>query len=177
VNRNPSLLAAVFSLVDALLGHLTVSFILPPGRSGRRSVLKRFKAQQSKVLALMFLKLHAQGYNISMVLFDSYNLLIGCLIFRPTFLPHILGVLLAISGLCYLINCFTNFISPVFAAHLSPYILIPVAAELLLALWFVVMGVNGQRWRSRPAQPKSSDRSAFSSSFPYQRPALQETNA
>jgi Domain of unknown function (DUF4386) len=72
----------------------------------------------------MFLKLHALGYNISMVLFGCYNLLIGYLIFRSTFLPRILGVLLASSGLCYEINCFSEFISPTFASHLLPYILI-----------------------------------------------------
>jgi hypothetical protein len=62
----------------------------------------------------MFLKLHAQGYSLGMVLFGSYNLLIliGYLIFRSTFLPRILGGLLAISGLCYLINCFAGFLSP-----------------------------------------------------------------
>jgi hypothetical protein len=60
-----------------------------------------------------------------MVLFGSYNLLIGYLIFRSTLLPRILGVLLAISGLCYLINCFANFLSPAFAAYLLPYILVP----------------------------------------------------
>jgi hypothetical protein len=56
-------------------------------------------------------------------------------------------VLLASSGLCYLINCFSNFISPAFAARLLPYILIPGVAELLLALWFVVIGVNAQQWK------------------------------
>ena len=95
------------------------------------------------------LKLHAQLYTISMVLFGSYNLLIGYLIFRSTFLPRILGVLLAISGLCYLINCFANFLSPAFAAHLLPYILVPGGAELLLALWLVVIGVNVQRWKEQ----------------------------
>jgi hypothetical protein len=52
--------------------------------------------EQLQALALVFLNLHAQGYNISMVLFGSYNLLIGYLIFRLTFLPRILGVQLAI---------------------------------------------------------------------------------
>jgi hypothetical protein len=97
----------------------------------------------------MFLKLHAQGYAISMVLFGSYNLLIGYLIFRSTFLPRILGVLLAISGLCYLVNCFASFLSPAFAAHLVPWILVPGTAELLLALWLVLMGVNAQRWKEQ----------------------------
>jgi Domain of unknown function (DUF4386) len=97
----------------------------------------------------MFLKLHAQGYNLSMVLFGSYNLLIGYLIFRSTFMPRILGMLLAISGLCYLINCFANFLSPGFAAHLLPYILVPGGAEILLALWLLVVGVNVQRWKEQ----------------------------
>jgi len=102
--------------------------------------------EQLQALALMFLKLHIQVYNIGLVLFGTYNLLIGYLIFRSTFLPRILGMLLALSGLCYLINSFANFLSPAFAANLVPYILVPGVAELLLALWFVVIGVNVQRW-------------------------------
>src|SRR5438445_12041462 len=38
------------------------------------------------------------------------------------FIPRILGVLLAIAGLCYLTNSFANFLSPAFAANLVPYI-------------------------------------------------------
>jgi hypothetical protein len=104
---------------------------------------------QLQTLALLFLKLHAQGYTISMVLFGSYNLLIGYLIFRSTFIPRILGVLLSFSGLCYLVNCFSSFVSPAFAAHLVPYILIPGVAELLIALWLTVVGVNEERWKEQ----------------------------
>jgi len=42
--------------------------------------------------------LHAQAYDIGLVLFGTCNLLIGYLIFMSTFMPRILGVLLAISG-------------------------------------------------------------------------------
>jgi hypothetical protein len=111
--------------------------------------LNAFNLEQLQSLALIFLKLHAQGYNISMVLFGSYNILIGYLIFRSTFLPRIIGVLLAISGLCYLINCFAIFIAPVFASHLVPYILIPGITELVFALWLLVKGVNVQRWNEQ----------------------------
>jgi hypothetical protein len=47
--------------------------------------------------------------------------------------------------LCYLINCFANFLTPAFAAHLVPYILVPGVPELLLALWLLVIGVNAHR--------------------------------
>ena len=60
-----------------------------------------------------------------------------------------MGVLLAISGLCYLINSFANFVSPAFAANLVPYILVLGGAELLLALWLVVVGLNLQRWKEQ----------------------------
>lgn len=56
---------------------LTVSSISPPGHPGRRHDLCAFNVQRLQALALMFLKLYAQGYNISMVLFGCYNLLIG----------------------------------------------------------------------------------------------------
>jgi hypothetical protein len=60
-----------------------------------------------------------------------------------------LGVLMAIAGLCYLTNCFASLLSPEFAAHLSPYILIPGVVEILLALWLLVMSVNVQRWNEQ----------------------------
>ncbi len=150
VNRSLSFLAAFFSLVGSAVEALDSLFQLAPVVVlGDAQSLRAFSTEQLQVLALVFLKLHAQGYTISMVLFGSYNLLIGYLIFRSTFLPRILGVLLAISGLCYQIDNFASFLSPAFAAHLLPYILLPGVAELLLARWLVVMGVNVPRWQEQ----------------------------
>ena len=56
---------------------------------------------------------------------------------------------LALAGVCYLVNSFANFLAPSFAAHLSPYILIPGAVEIVLALWLLVMGVNAERWNEQ----------------------------
>jgi Domain of unknown function (DUF4386) len=150
VNKSISLLAAFFSLVGCAIGTLNCLFHLAPlvVLSGAQS-LSALNVEPLQALALIFLKLHAQAYIIGMVLFGSYNVLIGYLIFRSTFLPRILGVLLAFSGLCYLVNCFANFLSPAFAAHLVPYILVPGVAELLLVLWLVVVGVNLQRWNEQ----------------------------
>jgi len=160
VNRSLSLLAAFFSLVGCAIAAVNCLFLLAPlVVLGDAQSLSAFNVEQLQAQALLFLNLHAQLYTISMVLFGSYNLLIGYLIFRSTFLPRILGVLLAISGLCYLINCFANFLSPAFAAHLVPYILVPGGAELLLALWLLVMGVNAQRWKEQASKASESDQS------------------
>jgi uncharacterized protein DUF4386 len=152
VNRTLSLLAAFFSLVGCAVGDVNCLFHVAPlvvlGKAGSSSGVG---VGQAQALALTFLQLHAQLYSISMVLFGTYNLLVGYLIVRSTFLPRVLGVLLAISGACYLVNSFANFLSPAFAAHLLPYILLPGGAELLLATWLLVVGVNPRRWQEQAA--------------------------
>src|SRR6266699_2399364 len=111
--------------------------------------LSAFNAGQLQALALTFLKLHSQGYNISLVFSGFYCLLIGYLIFRSTFLPRVLGVLMAVAGLCYMPYGFATFLSPEFAAGLFPWVMMPGAGELLLALWLLVIGVNVQRWEEQ----------------------------
>ena len=68
--------------------------------------------------------------------------------FRSTFLPRILGALLAVAGLCYLTNSFVDFLFPALA--LPPYILLPAyVAELALCLWLIVIGVNSEIWKAQ----------------------------
>jgi hypothetical protein len=74
--------------------------------------------------------------------FGPYCLLIGYLVFRSTFLPHILGVLMALAGVGWL-----AYLSPVVEQHLAIYIEgLGILAEASLMLWLIVMGVNLQRW-------------------------------
>jgi hypothetical protein len=78
-----------------------------------------------------------------LLFFAPYCLLIGYLIFRSTFLPRILGVLMALAGLGWL-----AFLSPTLARHLSLYIEgLGIFAEASLMLWLIVKGVNFQRWQ------------------------------
>jgi hypothetical protein len=78
----------------------------------------------------------------SLVFFGPYCLMLGYLIFRSTFLPRILGVLMALAGLGWLI-----FMSPL-ADYLSTYLkALGILAEGSLMLWLLVMGVNVQRWK------------------------------
>ena len=101
-------------------------------------------------MALMSLRLSFQGFLISMVFFGFQCFLVGCLIVRSTFLPRILGVLLAIGGSSYIISSFATFLAPAFGARLSPFI-VPLAllGEGSLTLWLLVMGVNEQRWKEQ----------------------------
>jgi hypothetical protein len=80
----------------------------------------------------------------SLVFFGPYCLLIGYLILRSTFLPRILGALMAFAGLGWLI-----FLSPL-VQYLSPYLkVLGFVAEMSLMLWLIVKGVNVQRWEDQ----------------------------
>ena len=80
----------------------------------------------------------------SLVFFGPYCVLIGYLIFMSTFLPRILGVLMAFAGLGWLI-----FLLPL-ANHLSTYLkALGFLAELSLCLWLLVKGVDVQRWKEQ----------------------------
>jgi hypothetical protein len=113
---------------------------------GGAPYLRVFTVEQLQALALVFLRLRAAAYhNIGLVLFGLYCLLAGILILRSIFLPRILGVLMALAGLSYVL-----FLSPALARSLQPYILVfPAVGQISLTLWFLVMGVNTQRWKGQ----------------------------
>jgi hypothetical protein len=95
---------------------------------------------------------HAASHISPLVFFGFYCLLIGYLIFRSTFLPRILGALMAFAGLGWL-----TFLSPSLANHLSPYIFAPgMLGEGALTLWLLVKGVNAQRWQEQASVQETS---------------------
>jgi hypothetical protein len=151
VNRTLSLLAAFFSLVGiavgalAGLGHLAPLFLLRGA-----SYLNVFTTAQLQAMALLALKLHAQGYLIAIVFFGFYEVLLGYLIFKSVFWPRTLGVLVSLAGLAFLINSFAIFLSLPFADALNPYLLaLDAVGEFSLMLWLLIFGVNSEKWRQR----------------------------
>lgn len=151
VNRSLSLLAAFFGLWGVTIGGAYyLSRLVPLVLLGGDPYLSAFTTSQLQAMALMSLKLHVLGFNISMVLFGLQCFIVGCLIVRSTFLPRILGVLLVIAGLGYMISSFTTFLSPPFGAQMWPFSLpAGVVGEGSLTLWLLVRGVNVPRWKER----------------------------
>lgn len=91
----------------------------------------------------------------SLAFFGVYCLLIGYLIFKSTFLPRALGVLMAIGGLGWL-----TFASPSLARSITPYNMAPgIIGEFALTLWLLVKGVDSERWREQAGAAGRADRS------------------
>ncbi len=99
-------------------------------------------------LAFEALELHLLGLNIALIFHGIYCLLISYLVFRSTFLPRILGVLMALAGLAWL----TSLSSPL-AHHLDPYNqALGFLGEGALMLWLLIMGVNLQKWNQKASE-------------------------
>lgn len=149
VNRSLSLLAAFFHLVGlAVMAFGSLLQLAPLVVLGGGRHLIVFRVEQLQSLAYMFLQLSAQAFDAFIVFFGFYCVLIGYLIFRSTFLPRIVGVLMVFAGLGYL-----TLLSKPLADYLSPYNLAPAAlGETSLMLWLIVMGLNVPKWEERPGE-------------------------
>jgi len=158
VSRSLSTLAAFFGLAGVAIGaaswviHLTPLLLLRGDQYP-----SAFTTSQLQAMSLFALKLQLQVFPIAMVFFGIQCISIGYLVARSTFLPRILGVLLAIGGTCYVIASFANFLIPSFGPRLVPFIM-PVAliGEGSLGLWLLVKGVNEQRWFEQARVAKGS---------------------
>ena len=153
VSPGLSRLAAFSSLVGGAVGSTIGLLQLAPLTvlSGSRA-LSAFDAGQLQGLATLLLGLHEVGFDISLVFFGFYCLLIGWLILGSTFLPRFVGVLMALGGLAYMTFSFAAFASPPAASILAPYaLMLGTLGEASLTLWLLAVGLNASRWREQAA--------------------------
>jgi len=137
-----------------LLNHFAALLLLSVGE-----YLSAFKPDQLQALALVFIRLRTIGFDIALVFFGFHCVVLGYLLFRSTFLPRILGLLLAIGGLGYMVNIFANVIPPAMRSHLFPYIMLPAGiAEISLTLWLIIVGVNASKWKAQASAAGASIR-------------------
>jgi hypothetical protein len=124
-----------------LLNHFTALLLL----SGA-GYLAVFEPGQLHALATLVLQMHSYGYLISGVFFGLSCIVLGHLFIRADYQPGILGVLLFFAAFGYLVDSFTNFLLPDFAA-ISEWLVVAsaVVTELSLCVWLLVKGVKEPR--------------------------------
>ena len=146
VNRSVSFCAVLVILVGCAIqavAALLYLFPLPVLTAG--SSLSALTEQQLQALAYMFLKLNGLAFDSYLVFFGLWCVLTGYLIFRSSFLPRILGVLLAIDGLGWM-----TYMSPPLGHYLFPAIAVASGlAEIPLQLWLLIFSVNNERWKAQ----------------------------
>jgi len=150
VSRSLALLSLVFAIVSntvslAAIVHLQAPLTLLEGSAWHGG----FDEAQRQAMASWSLHLYEDAFNINLLLFSVDCFAGGVLIYRSTFLPRFLGVLLVIGGAGYLLNSLVNLMPRSFAPGLFPYDLLPsLVAESLLSLWLLVVGVDATKWEA-----------------------------
>ena len=132
VNRSVSLVAAFVGLAGCTVLIVASGFYFAP-----------LLVLDQPQIALVLFKVYGQMFNATLPYFGVYCLLIGYLIYRSTFLPRWLGVLMMlgfIGGMTFLV--------PTLGRALFPLNMIGNIGELVLAVWLTVRSVDAERWRS-----------------------------
>ena len=146
VNPRLALLALIFIIASATLEAVNLfNYIEPLLTFSLPEYVRAFDPKELQALARGPIRMFGYAFSVSLTFFGVFCALIGFLIFRSKFFPRILGLLMIVAGLTYWVNSFRLFLAlPI------PYLpWITLIAELSLALWLLVVGVNETKWRAQ----------------------------
>jgi hypothetical protein len=149
VSRALARLAAVFRLIFVAMAQVNlINHFAPLLLLSSSAPAAGLTPDQAQALAMLFLRLRTLGLDIALVFFGFHCLVAGYLFFRSRFVPRVLSLLLMVGGLGYVADIFASFLPAAAAGHLFPWIMLPAGfAEIGLALWLTVLGVDTARWR------------------------------
>ena len=137
VNKNVALLALLFNIVQTatlVANQLTL-------------VAAQLLSAGQPALTDLAIQAYSYGEALGLIFFGFTLLAEGYLIRHSGYVPRILGLLVQIGGLSYIVNSFLLLVAPDLA---NVAFLIPsFVAELSLALWLLIKGVDASKWELR----------------------------
>lgn len=150
VNPRIALLALVFITVSTTIEAVNLfNYIMPLFTFSLPENRAAFDPEELQALARGSNRLWGYVFSVSLAFFGVFCGLIGYLMFRSRFFPRVLGVLMMTAGAYYLTNYsfvgFLGFPDIPYIGLLRP----TLVAEVALALWLVVVGVNEAKWRAQ----------------------------
>jgi hypothetical protein len=93
-------------------------------------------------LAMLFLRLHAQGLMLTEIFWGLWLFPFGWLVLRSAFLPRILGGWLILNGFAYLMVSFTGLLLPQYQDVVSRITFPVLFGEMAMMLWLLIMGAR-----------------------------------
>jgi hypothetical protein len=106
--------------------------------------LSVFDKRQLEAMAMLFLDLHRYGYVVGSI-FGLWLFPFGVLVFKSSFLPRILGVLLIAACFGYLADSLTPLLLPSYANMVGRFASIALTlGEPAIILWLLIRGAKDQ---------------------------------
>lgn len=102
-----------------------------------------FTSDQLYNMVSIFLDLHQYGLHIAGIFFGLWLFPMGYLVFKSTYIPKVIGILLIITCLGYLIDFAIFFLFPNITIIVSEYTWL---GEVLMVLWLLIKGVNIEKF-------------------------------
>jgi hypothetical protein len=154
VHRDLALLTVCFRLISTAGFAMTeVLYFTALPIAGGAHYLQTYSPDQLASLALLFVRVGRLGGGVFMMFYGVACVFLGYLVFRSSFLPKVVGVLLALGGLGFVASTFVLVLAPAYA---SPFFFAPAAlAWLFLTLWLLVRGVDVPEWQKKEALAES----------------------
>jgi hypothetical protein len=106
--------------------------------------LSVFEKPQREALAMLFLKLHGQGFVVAEMFWGLWLFPLAMLVYRSSFLPRFLGVWLVLAGLAWVILSIVAVLSPQYQGTVYSYAQPAFFGEIVLMLWLVIKGGKPQ---------------------------------
>lgn len=129
-----ALSAMVFRLIQTVLIAVSLMALVAAWL-----VLIRAEAlTDAPMLALVFLDLHAHGYDLGLVFFGANSLIMGLLVWRSGLFARAFGAGLAIAGLVYLVGSSLRFFAPDLSEGFMPAYGLTILAETAFCIRLLV---------------------------------------
>lgn len=138
VNRSLSLLTAWFRLVYtavALYGWLNLVTVYRLLKTP--DYLTAFGPGPLHAQVKLLLSSFRYDWSMSLVIFGIHLVLLGCLIYRSSYVPRVIGILLVINGLGWMVDSLQPYLYA--NTHLR-FIFVTYCGELVFMLWLLIRG-------------------------------------
>jgi len=97
---------------------------------------------QREALAMLFLKLHGQGFVVAEMFWGLWLFPLGLLVYRSRFLPRFLGVWLVLAGVAWVILSLTGILLPEAQDKVNTYCQPAIIGEIVFMLWLLIKGAK-----------------------------------
>ena len=101
-----------------------------------------FEKPQRDAMAMLFLKLHGQGFGVAEIFWGLWLFPLGLLVYRSRFLPRFLGVWLGLAGVAWVILSLTSILLPQYQDKVYTYSQPAIIGEIAFMFWLLIKGAK-----------------------------------
>ena len=105
---------------------------------------------QRDALAMLFIKLHGQGFVLAEMFWGLWLFPLGLLVYRSRFLPRFLGAWLGLAGVAWVIESLTGILWPLHLDKMDSYLQPAIIGEIAFMLCLLIKG-------AKPPEPNAAE--------------------